>query len=281
MIVSALTGEQGALKQAQYRQAWGKGTTILEEYDYYLRGHDQLMKYAKEGIERSGEIWREGLTKFPNSPLLNLKLGWHHLLRAVHFVSDDPTADIKKAGGLARQVLATEHLSPQLSRLGNWLISHVLVQEHDFDGALAAAERAVALAPYDTFVLSSLMMVLAQSGRPDQALHWADQVAARDPALCWSYNHRRGWAYLVLGKFAEAKEALTQTEFNDAHLLLAIAHVGLNHLAEARTEVRKMMKINPGINLKAWRQAYSCRDAAILDRYALDLAQSGLPGSEG
>ena len=35
MIVSAMTGEQGALKQAEYRQAWGKGaTTTLEEYDY-------------------------------------------------------------------------------------------------------------------------------------------------------------------------------------------------------------------------------------------------------
>ena len=48
MIVSAITGEKGALKQAQYRQAWGKDATTLEEYDYYLRGHEQYMKYAKE-----------------------------------------------------------------------------------------------------------------------------------------------------------------------------------------------------------------------------------------
>jgi hypothetical protein len=31
MIVSAMTGEYGALKQAQYRQAWGKEATTLEE----------------------------------------------------------------------------------------------------------------------------------------------------------------------------------------------------------------------------------------------------------
>jgi len=35
-------------------------------------------------------------------------------------------------------------------------------------------------------------VVLLQAGRTDQALQWADQVAARDPALGWSYNHRRG-----------------------------------------------------------------------------------------
>jgi TolB-like protein len=277
MIVSAMTGETGALKQAQYRQAWGKGATTLEEYDYYLRGHDHFIKYTKEGIERSGEIWREGLARFPNSPLLKVKLGWHHMIRVVIFVSDDPPADVRKAGELARQVLANEHLSPQVARLANWLLSFVLAQERDFDGALAAANKTVALAPYDTFMLSRLIMVLLQAGRTDQALQWADQVAARDPALGWSYNHRKGWAYLVLERFAEAAQALTQTEFNDAHLLLAIAYVRLGRLADARAEVVKMLKINPAITVQTWRLGYSFRDPAILDRCALDLVQSGLP----
>ena len=223
MIVSAMTGEKGALKQAQYGQAWGKGATTLEEYDYYLRGHEQFMDYTKEGIERSGKIWKEGLSKFPSSPLLKVKLGWHHMTRAANFISDDLPADVRKAGELARQVLGNEHLSPQVARLANWLLAHALVRERDFDDALSAVDRAVALAPYDTFMLSSLMMVLVQAGRPDEALKWADKVAARDPALGWFYNHRRGWAYLVLDRFAEAADALTQTDFNDAHLLLAIA----------------------------------------------------------
>jgi adenylate cyclase len=118
-------------------------------------------------------------------------------------------------------------------------MSHVLVREGDFDGAVSAAERAVVLAPYDTFMLSSLMMVLVQVGRPDQALKWPEQAAARDPALGWFYNHRKGWAYLVLGRFAEAVDALSQTEFNDAHLLLAISYVRLGRMAEARAEVAK------------------------------------------
>ena len=50
--MSALTGEKGVLMEAQHRQAWGKGAT-LDEYDYYLRGHDQLMKYTK--AESSGQ----------------------------------------------------------------------------------------------------------------------------------------------------------------------------------------------------------------------------------
>ena len=277
MIVSAITGEKGALKQGQYRQAWGKDATTLEEYDYYLRGHDQYVKFTKQGIERSGEIWREGLAKFPTSPLLKVKLGWHHMMRVMIFVSDDPSADVRKAGELARHVLANEHLSPQVARLANWLMSYVLVYEGDFDGALAAADKTVALAPYDTFMLSRLMMVLVQIGRSEQALQWADQAAARDPALGWCYNYGRGWAYLVLGRFGEAADALTQTEYSDSHLLLAIAYVRLGRLGDARAEVVKMMKINPAITLQTWRLGYSFRDPAILDRHALDLVQACLP----
>ena len=44
------------------------------------------------------------------------------------FISDDPPADVRKAGQLARLVLASEYLAPQVERLANWLISHVLVQ---------------------------------------------------------------------------------------------------------------------------------------------------------
>jgi TolB-like protein/tetratricopeptide (TPR) repeat protein len=277
MIVSAMTGETGALKQAQHRQAWGKSATTLEEYDYYLRGHEHYIKYTKEGAERSGEIWREGLGKFPSSPLLKVKLGWYHMVRVVIFVSDDPPGDVRAAGELARQVLANEHLSPQVARLANWLLSFVFVHERDFDGALAATNKAVALAPYDTFMLSRSMMVLLQAGRTDQALEWADQVAARDPAVGWSYNHRRGWAYLMLERFEEAADALSQTDFNDAPLLLAIAYVRLGRLCDARRQVGKMLRVHPAITVQAWKSGYSFRDFAMLDRCALDLVQSGLP----
>jgi tetratricopeptide (TPR) repeat protein len=93
------------------------------------------------------------------------------------------------------------------------------------------------------------MMVLVQVGRPDQALKWAEQAAARDPALGWFYNHRKGWAYLVLGRFAEAVDALSQTEFNDAHLLLAISYArrsGENDQGQSRNHVERLA---PGIFL--------------------------------
>jgi adenylate cyclase len=66
-IIGAMTGEKGQVKQGQYRDAWGKDTADLGEYDYYLRGHDVFMNAtsreendrARKNLGRgSGEISR-------------------------------------------------------------------------------------------------------------------------------------------------------------------------------------------------------------------------------
>ncbi|TDW25627.1 hypothetical protein EV128_11757 [Rhizobium azibense] len=45
-IVGAMTGEFGAIRKADYSQAWGKDSTNLAEYDYYLRAESQLNLYT-------------------------------------------------------------------------------------------------------------------------------------------------------------------------------------------------------------------------------------------
>ncbi len=75
-----MTGEKGQVKQGQYREAWGKDTADLGEYDYYLRGHDIFMNAQHEGGERprrrafGKRVWRN----IQNSSLLKVKLGFYH-----------------------------------------------------------------------------------------------------------------------------------------------------------------------------------------------------------
>jgi len=78
-IVDAMTGEKGQVKQGQYRETWGKDTADLGEYDYYLRGLDIYMNAGtKEENNRAARIWEEGLTKYPDSSLIKVKLGFYH-----------------------------------------------------------------------------------------------------------------------------------------------------------------------------------------------------------
>ena len=278
-IVGAMTGEFGAIRKSDYSQAWGKDSTNLAEYDYYLRAESQLNLYTKEGIERSGEISRDGLQVFPSSPLLTVELGWSHWLKVALFYSSDPQADLQEAERLVNQVLSNKNLSPQVARLAHWLHAWLLTVKGDHDRAVAEMNKAIAAAPYNAFTLTDAGSIFLQAGQPEKALELTDAAAARDPGLSWFFNYVRGFIFIVLGKNEEAVEVLKTTEFADAPLQLAIAYMRLGRQADARAAVEKMLKSTPGVTIQSWRQAWNFRDPSILDQAAADLARAGLPGS--
>lgn len=277
-IVSAMTGEKGAIRRADYNRAWGKDGTNLQEYDYYLRGHSQMMTYSMEGLEQANSILRDGLKKFPGSPLLQVTLGWATMIKVIAFFNE-PEANIEEAGRLATQALSKEHLSPQVAKAAHWLQAWVLTLKGNHDGAVAEANKAISMAPYDALQLSDTAFIFLQAGQPEKALELADIAAARDPSLSWSFNLSRGWALILLGKYEDAVVALKGTEFADAPLVLAIAYTRLGRTADAKAAVEKMLKANPAMTIQTWRQTLNFRDPSILDQAAADLARAGLPGS--
>ncbi|MBY5346054.1 adenylate/guanylate cyclase domain-containing protein [Rhizobium leguminosarum] len=276
-IVGAMTGEFGAIRKADYSQAWGKDSTNLAEYDYYLRAESQLNLYTKEGIERSGEISRQGLLIFPGSPLLTVELGWSHWLNAALLYSPDPSADLQEAGRLVNQVLGDKNLSPQVARLAHWLNAWLLTLKRDHDGAVAEMNKAIAAAPYNAFTLTDAASIFLQAGQAEKALELTDAAAARDPGLSWFFNYARGFIYIVLGKNEDAVEVLKTTDFADASLQLAVAYMRLGREADARAAVEKMLKSAPTATIQSWRQTWNFRDPSIMDQAAADLARAGLP----
>ena len=201
MIIGALTGEKGQLKRAQYRDAWGKDVANIEEYDYYLRGHDRFMTFTPEGMEDSGRIWNEGLAKYPKSSLLRVKLAFYHYQRAFFGWSADAKTDYRRAGELVREVFRDANLSPLVRRLGHWIFAYVAAQERDFERAVSEARTAVSLSPYDAFLLGDIAQIMIIAGEPEQAIEWTTQAVANDPALAWIYHGTRGWAYETQGKY--------------------------------------------------------------------------------
>ena len=280
-IVGAMTGEKSQVKQAQYREAWGRDAANLGEYDYYLRGHDLLLKASsREENDRAGRIWEEGLAKYPDSNLLKIKLGWYHARAGWMGWSDDVPAEFRKASELARAVLAENNLSPQVRRLAHWLFAQVLNTVGDFDQAATEANAAIALAPYDSALVGDLASVPIASGKPDKALELIDSVTTRDPGSARELNYNRGWALRILGRYEDSIAAFRQSIYpdSDTRIHLAIALVRLGRIDEARVEVRAYLeKNNPKFTGGAWRAAWSYSDPSIVEAEVADLAKAGLP----
>ncbi len=280
MIIGALAGERGQLKRAQYRESWGKDASNLEEYDYYLRGHDRLLTWTPEGAEDAGRIWREGLGKFPKSSLLHVKLGWYHYLRAFSGWSPDSDADFRRAGELVREALRDPNASPMVLRLGHYLFAFVAAQERDFARAMSEAKTAISLAPYDAFLLGDLSQVPIMAGQPDQAIDWASKAVINDPAMAWYYHGNRGWAYESQGKYEESLAALKLSRsdvFINLPLLMVIDLVNLNRLDEAKAMLAQALKLDPTFTQTKWRGISFYSDMSIVDREVAALAKAGLP----
>ena len=280
-IVDAIAADAGQIKRGQYHDAWGKDTADLGEYDYYLRGHDVFMNSSsKADNDHAGRIWEEGLAKYPDSSLLKVKLGWYHFRAGWNWWSDDIPADFRKAGELARAVLAKEDLTPQVKRLAHWLFAKVLITESDFTRALNEADVAVSLAPYDAGMIGDLADVPIGSGKPDKALQWIGFAVTRDPNSAKDMNYKRGWALRLIGKYEDSLAAFKQsnTDTGDAPLNMAIDLVRLGRMDAAKAQVKLMLEKNdPKFTQAKWRQGYFYSDPSIVDGEVADLAKAGLP----
>ncbi len=283
-IVGAIATDAGQIRRSQYRDAWGKDTAALGEYDYYLRGHDVFVKATdggtKEDLDRAGRIWEEGLAEYPNSSLLKIKLGWYHFIAGWNLWSDDIPAEYRKAGELVRTVLAKDNLTPQVKRLAHWLFAFVLMSERDFTRAFNEADTAIALAPYDGSMYGSLAQLAIVSGKPDKGMEWNDLARARDPNGSKMQDYNKGMALRLSGKYEDSIAAFKQSWYPalDTPIHIAVDLVRLGRIDEARAQVKLHLEKNdPTFTQAKWRLGYFYSDPSIIEGEVADLAKAGLP----
>ncbi len=276
-IVGAIASDTGQLKRSRYGEAWSKDAASLEEYDYYLRGHDKFMQYTPQAMEDAYQIWSEGMAKFPDSALLKLKMGFLHYARAINGWSQDTEADLRLVGELAKQAMSRDNLSPLERKMGHWLLAYAnLVERHSKD-ALREAEAAIALAPNDAFMVGMLAEVGAAAGDIDKAVSWADFGIRNDPANPM-LAFMKGFVLTASGRYQESDESVKALGdwFAGIPLVRSINAVNLGKIEEAKSQTKKALELDPSWTAEKWRQL-TFFDADVLDRQVSDLIKAGLP----
>jgi adenylate cyclase len=279
-ILAAVVGERGEIKRAQFREAWGKDTATLGEYDYFLRGLDVYMKArTPEENARAADIWAEGLKRYPGSALLTVKLGWSHWTAAWYYWSGDLAAHFREADRLVTEALAGDNLSPETQRSARWLNAFVLMRRGEFDAAVREAELTVALAPYDARMLRNLTDVLVADGRYEMALDWLARAEPREPGRASEYPIQRALVYRLMGRYEDSLREYASVDGMRAYpeLSRAIVLVRLGRLDEAGEAVRRALEDDPGFTQAAWREGSFYSDPAVLEGEVAALAAAGLP----
>jgi adenylate cyclase len=284
-IVQALAGDAGLIKKKQYEDAWGKDTAQLDEWDYYLRGHEEFLRFAKEDMDKAAEIWEEGLKKFPDSPLLKIKLGWAYYERWFQGWGADPQRDIETAFRYAQEVMGTNRAPPLATALGHWLLGYLYGDyKGDYERAVMEERTAIKLMPTELSPKADLAYYLAVSGKPDEAissLDWLGSEALNDQFGSHGY-YWLGLAHFIKGNYPKAIESFRELLSIDPGTglpILAASYAQAGQMDKAKATVKRIVDANPTFTIELFRRSNNIPDKEALGRLLDGLRRAGLPES--
>lgn len=280
-LADTLGGSRGQIKAAQYKTAWEKSETELEEYDYYLRGHDLFYRYTPADMKKARETWEAGLQRFPNSGLLTIKVGISHYLEASLNWAPDPVAKFKLAAELLNKGMADPNLPSQGLRFGLWTqINLSLFYFRDCDRALRFTDRLIEVYPYDAESLVFVASGKAVCGQIAEAGTLMDRAFERLPiGDANQYNILARVRYRE-GKFEQTLEALSKSIPNLENLYLTVAsEVALGHEEPALEAVDRLSQRFPDLTPDALLDMIPDRDRSVARGIVDKLEQTGWPSS--
>src|SRR5262249_35183717 len=154
-IYNTVAGLRGEVQKKEMAEAWSKSGPSLEEYDYYLRGHQLFFRFTKEDNAKARQIWQEGLEKFPDSALLRTKIAFTYTRDIYNEHTDDPWRDTELGWKLAKEAEAIEDKSRLETMLTHWALAYFYaLHEGDFERSADEAEIVVKMVPNDSWTLA-------------------------------------------------------------------------------------------------------------------------------
>ena len=281
-IIGSIAGNAGLIRKKEYERIWGKDRANLEEYDYYLRGHQLFDRLTREDTHQAIAVWREGLDHYPDSSLLRIKLGWGYYQLVYGGWSTDPASDLQRAYDFAERGLAGKNLAP-IGRFSGHLLKAWLeiYYRNDWDQAWREREVALALNPNDPVVITMMAELAIQAGKADDAIASLNRDISWDSSQFFSSPHfRLGMAYFMKGEYQTALEHLKrEPNLEPMYTLtfLAATYAELGQIEQARASVVKMLEANPEISLAVIRTAWPFRHEADSERLIGALRKADLP----
>ena len=246
-IAAALQAE---LSPAERRRIEAQPTENLTAYDFYLRGRDYYNRYRKEQNEIAIELFKKAIRLDSTFALAYAGLGDAYALNVARYGlasewGDSAIAAAEKGMSLdpdlaeAHKALGTAYLSR------GW-----------YRRAVRALESAIALNPNYGQAIHNLGLVRFRMGEPDEALRWYLKSIRVNPVLAALTLGRMSEAYIVLGAFSEAEEAIRKALALQPDLVSALTDavtLSLTKAEHAQAE-QQSQKIVPryGDDVGAW-----------------------------
>jgi adenylate cyclase len=281
-ITEAVTGAiEPSLRLAEGERIRSRPTESLTAYDLYLRALPPQRFATREGNDEALRLLRRAIALDPGFAAAKGVLAGLHTVRFTQGWAEE--GDVAEAVRCAREVMEGGGEDDPTALVS---AAHgIAYLARDYDAGLAAADRALSLAPNSTLVLLNAGWIRAYVGDGRTAialLERAMRLSPVDPAM-FLFATALGLAHYTDGRHEEAAEwagrALRdRPAYLAARRLLATSLAELGLLDATREAVRALLAAAPGYTVALAAAHSALRDPAVRGRYLDGLRLAGLPG---
>jgi adenylate cyclase len=259
-----LTEGEGAIGSGKYF----KGKQGLDCYFKFLEAASYHQHVTIEDNNVARRIAEEAVAMCPDNPMPYVLLGWVNQQDFWLGNTKSPQETIEKGIELAQKALSMDN---SIS-LAYALLSEFYSIKREHDKAIAAGERAVALAPSSAIAHQFYGLSLVYACRPEEGIPLLQRAIRLNPfsptALFTHYGH----ALRGAGRFEEAvsayKKAIQLSPNNIfAHFNLAVTFIWMDREQEARAEAAETLRINPKFSLDWLAKASAYKDPSVREKY--------------
>ena len=269
MRVKLTEGEQAALCQR-------KGlTNNLEAFEKYLQGRMYSIQITKDANAKGRQLYEEAVALDSSFAMAYAKLASTHAVDAMFAWSKEPRESARKAYELANKALA---LDDSLDT-PHYMLGMIYLNMHEYDKAIAEAEKGVELNPNGHEALGLLGWFLNCAGRPAEAVTLLERAMRLNPMPPAIYYGFLGTSHMLMHRYEKATAILekgvqVQPDNSPCLVYLAAAYSMSGRQEDARKTAAELLRLNPKFSVESFAKLY--KDPAVRERLTDAWRQAGL-----
>jgi serine/threonine protein kinase len=278
MTMSVIGAVEPTLRKAEVERARRKRPENLDAYDLFLRALPLAGTAMPEDAERALGLLEEAIRLEPDYAAAHGFIAWCHEQRYLRAGLQAATREAALRHAHAAIAMGSD--DAMALAMGGFVVG---ILARDYDRALHAIDRALALSPSSAiaFGFSSIIRVL--KGEDHAAIEHARmglRLGPYDPLIDLPYIGL-AYAHFFMGNFVEAASAASRASavnprFSVPRYLHVAALVRLGQLEEARSLGKVLLELQPGFTISGLVSG----NITTPERMALladALAEAGLP----
>jgi adenylate cyclase len=270
------------VKKAEIQRVLAKPPNTWQAYDYLLRGTDLVLayhlSYDKEVLFRGRRLFQQALEADPNYARAHAALSNCYMSQWIHRWDDDClwSDALDRSYQAARESV---RLTPELAE-GHVALGQALTFLRQYDGALAAVERALALNPNMTSFRFAYTYILA--GESERAVQLLQSHMRLDPFHEANAPMALGFAYYMLSRYEEALPLLQQAVSRSPQMahgmyVLGMTYGQLGEIEKARKVADEALRLEPWYRISQSLTARYFKSPRDTDHLVRGLRRAGFP----